>query len=181
MSQELVKTPQKNGGPYTKAERDKRRKEVYRLHMELGLPASRISQLMHINRATITADLKFLYRQIRQDTKDQHYFENAFAKQMLRLEGQRARLMEYLEKTPDVEKKVTIERTIAEIDFKILTSIEKSENTRLQFLCEVMEDVNESAKKLGLTDRFFTLETILRLPPEDYEKAWKIIKKGVRL
>ncbi|MGI0048744.1 MAG: hypothetical protein ACREAW_04315, partial [Nitrososphaera sp.] len=48
----LVK-PRKKFAPYTKAERLKRRKEVYRLHFELGVPAIRIADMMNVDKNTI--------------------------------------------------------------------------------------------------------------------------------
>ncbi len=47
-----LKLVAKKGGPYSKAERDRRRNEVYRLHFEYGYTARKISELMKVNRNT---------------------------------------------------------------------------------------------------------------------------------
>jgi len=42
---------EKKGGPYSKDEREKRQKEVFRLHFEYGYYATRIADLMKIKRS----------------------------------------------------------------------------------------------------------------------------------
>jgi hypothetical protein len=49
--------------PYTRSQRRKRRMEVYKLHFEHGMPATRIAQLMKVDRNTINNDLKILYHE----------------------------------------------------------------------------------------------------------------------
>ena len=47
--------------PFTRSQRIKRRMEVYKLHFKHGVPATRIAQLMKVDRNTINNDLKILY------------------------------------------------------------------------------------------------------------------------
>ena len=56
---------EKNGGPYSRDDREKRQNEVFRLHFEFGYPATRIAELMNINRNTINADIKYWYSTLR--------------------------------------------------------------------------------------------------------------------
>lgn len=56
--------PRKKFAPYTKAERLKRRKEVYRLHFELGIPAIRIADMMNVDKNTVNNDIQLLYREL---------------------------------------------------------------------------------------------------------------------
>ena len=49
--------------PFTRSQRRKRRIEVYKLHFEHGVPATRIAELMKVDRNTIDNDLKILYRE----------------------------------------------------------------------------------------------------------------------
>jgi hypothetical protein len=53
--------------PFTKAQRRKRRMEVYKLHFEHGVPATRIAELMKVDRNTINNDLKILYHEALND------------------------------------------------------------------------------------------------------------------
>ena len=78
--------------PFTKAQRKKRRTEVYRLHFENGMPATRIAELMNVDRNTINKDLKFLYRQALNDYNlDDMSIDDILEKQFVRLETQRDR------------------------------------------------------------------------------------------
>ena len=60
-NENIVKHRQKKA-PHTKIQRKERRDEVYRLHFDNGMPATRIALLMKIDRNTINNDLKILYR-----------------------------------------------------------------------------------------------------------------------
>ncbi len=106
---QLVSTRQ--GGPYSRGQRRKRRKEVFRLHFEQGLPATKIAELMHVNRNTINDDIRFLYRKLAGDLEGQD-FDGYFSKQLVRLEIQRSRIMGYLSQTQDLDKKLAIEKTV---------------------------------------------------------------------
>jgi hypothetical protein len=53
--------------PFTRSQRRKRRMEVYKLHFEHGIPATRIAELMKVDRNTINNDLKILYREALND------------------------------------------------------------------------------------------------------------------
>jgi hypothetical protein len=57
----LVK-PRKKFVPYTKVERVRRRKEVYRLHFELGIHAVKIAEMMKVDKNTVNNDIQLLYR-----------------------------------------------------------------------------------------------------------------------
>jgi len=62
----LVRPRQNNRqkfAPFTRSQRRKRRMEVYKLHFEHGVPATRIAELMKVDRNTINNDLKILYRE----------------------------------------------------------------------------------------------------------------------
>src|SRR6266498_1146252 len=79
--------------PFTKAQRRKRRMEVYKLHFEHGVPATRIAELMKVDRNTINNDLKILYREALTDYSPHDMsLDDILQKQLLRLESQRDRL-----------------------------------------------------------------------------------------
>ena len=53
--------------PYTKSQRRLRRAKVYKLHFEYGMPATRIAEIMKVDRNTINNDLKVLYQKALSD------------------------------------------------------------------------------------------------------------------
>lgn len=109
----------KKGGPYTKKEQDERRKEVYRLHFEFGYSAVKIADLMKINRNTINTDINFLYSQLSKQWKG--YDTNSLIiKQVQRLELQRSRLYEELDKQEKSSDKLIIEKLLFQIDNRLI-------------------------------------------------------------
>jgi hypothetical protein len=153
----LVK-PRQKFAPYTKAQRKKRRVEVYKLHFEYGLPATKISELMMVDRNTINSDLKFLYHQALSDYNlNDMSLEDILEKQLVRLETQRDRLGIYLSDSKDVATKVTIERLIADIDFRTLAAIEKINHNTGQFWDQIIRAVNKIAESHNLSIRYTSL------------------------
>ena len=168
----LFKTSQKSGGPYTKAERAKRRKEVSRLHLEVGLPATAIAEAMKINRNTINDDLRLLYRDIANEAPE---YTEYFHKQMARLELQRSRVLDYLPHTESIEDKLAIERLVAEIDFRMLGTATKVEYSNVSFWNNVKKTYNLVAEKKGLNYRiasFFELLEISTLARKDLDELY---------
>ena len=150
--------PRQKFAPSTSTERKKRRMEVYKLHFEHGMPATKISDLMQVNRNTINNDLKFLYRQALNDyNPDNMTLDDILEKQLIRLETQRDRLGIYLSDAKDVTNKVTIERLIANIDFRVLTVVEKINHNTIQFADAIIKAVNKIAENKKLDARFTTL------------------------
>ena len=144
--------------PFTEAERKKRRTEVYKLHFENGMPATRIAQHMNVDRNTINNDLKFLYRQALNDHNlDEMSLDDILDKQLVRLEAQRDRLGLYLSDAKDVTNKVTIERLIADIDFRILTAVEKISHNTGQFWDQIIRAANKIAENNNLRIRYTSL------------------------
>ena len=144
--------------PFTRAERKRRRFEVYKLHFEHGMPATKISELMKVDRNTINNDLKFLYRQALNDYNlEDMSLDDILEKQLVRLEAQRDRLGIYLSDAKDVTNKVTIKRLIADIDFRVLTAVEKINHNTLQFYDEIIKAVNKIAENKKLDVRFTSL------------------------
>jgi len=151
--------------PFTKAERERRRTEVYKLHFENGMPATRIALLMNVDRNTINKDLKFLYRQAFKNdyNLDDMSLDDILEKQLIRLETQRDRLGAYLTDANDVNTKITIERLIADIDFRILTAIEKINHSSNRFLDEILKNVNKMAEINNLKLRYTSLYELRKI------------------
>jgi len=122
------------------------------------MPATRISELMKVDRNTINNDLKFLYRKALSDYNlDNMSLNDILEKQLVRLEAQRDRLGIYLSDAKDVTNKVTIERLIADIDFRVLTATEKINHNTVQFYDEIIKAVNKIVENKKLDVRFTSL------------------------
>jgi DNA-binding CsgD family transcriptional regulator len=70
MESNLVRPRQNKFSPYTKIQKKERRDEVYKLHFEHGMPATRIAELRKVDRNTINNDLKILYKKAIREGSD---------------------------------------------------------------------------------------------------------------
>ena len=112
------KTDKPRGGPYTKKNRLHRRKEVYRLHFELGYSAIKIADFMNINRNTISSDIRFWYSELYKNWNTD-VIKFWLIKQVDRLETQRTRQIGDLAKCNDPKIKLSYERMIFDIDSRL--------------------------------------------------------------
>ena len=98
----------KNGGPYTKNDRKKRRDEVFRLHMSQGYSAVKISQILKVNRHTIDSDIAYGYSILAKDW-DRGDINSWLMKQIYRLEELRAELKRLVKEKskPASEEEIT--------------------------------------------------------------------------
>jgi hypothetical protein len=120
--------------------------EVYKLHFEHGVPATRIAGLMKVDRNTINNDLKILYREALTDySPEDMSLDDILQKQLLRVETQRDRLGLYLCQAKDINNKIAIERLIADIDFKLIAAIEKIYHNESIFWDEILKKINKIA------------------------------------
>ena len=110
----MVLVQDKKGGPYTKDERIKRQNEVQRLHFEYGYSASKISEMMKINRNTINDDIKHLYSNIREEIRQDS--EELILRQIGRLESQRTRIVKSI---IEEEYNIKNEKLLLDVDAKI--------------------------------------------------------------
>jgi DNA-binding CsgD family transcriptional regulator len=163
--------------PYTKIQRKERRNEVYKLHFEHGMPATRIAELMKVDRNTINNDLKILYNKAITDHNPDMSFDDIINKQLLRLETQRDRLGLYLCNTNDINSKITIERLIADIDFKVIAVIDKINQNIVQHSNAVIEHVNKIAKNENLQTRYTSLFELYRISIDSRQDLDKLKEK----
>ena len=154
-------------GPYSKQELEKRRTEVYRLHFEYGYSARKIAELMKINRNTINGDIKHWYSKIGKSNDIQP--ESSVFPILERLDIQRTRIREYLDKTSDISEKIAIEKMILDVDYKILNIRQKmSETSRtvmdfaIKFLNEHLESTNQKERYLTFDQKIATSESAIR-------------------
>ncbi len=101
----------KKGGPYTKQEIIDRKNEAYRLHFEYGYSARKIADLMKVNRNTINSDIDYWYSKIVDNTNEVDP-SCAIMINIQRLDIQRSRLREQLDKTETFQEKLALERLI---------------------------------------------------------------------
>lgn len=106
---------EKKGGPYSKSEREKRQREVTRLHFENGYSASKIAEMMKINRNTINADIKNLYSNIKEEIKQDS--EDLILRQIGRLDAQRSRIIKNI--TENKIDDIRYEKMLLDVDQKI--------------------------------------------------------------
>jgi transposase len=119
---------EKIGGPYTKQEQETRKEQVFELHFEQGISAVQIAKILGVNRNTITKDIQILYSKLREDKPE--YGKNWLDKQLFRLESQRTRLQQILQKEIALKDTLQIEKSITYIDLSIAGIIVKIETAR---------------------------------------------------
>ncbi len=113
---------EKNGGPYTKSQQEKRRNQVYELHFEKSQPASHIAEELGVNRNTINDDIKYWYSELASEF-EQLDVKNLMLRQHARMELQRTRLVARLEKEQNINIVMKIERMIFDLDCTIAKMI----------------------------------------------------------
>lgn len=175
-NQKLDSQITKKGGPYTQTQRDQRRQEVYRLHFEYGYPARKIAELMKVNRNTVNGDVDYWYSKIYKNTKAIDP-EPAIIINLQRLEIQRSRLREQLDKTKSFQEKLALERMMYDIDCKILhTYIRVSESVR-RISDLSTEKLNDWLKENKKTERYVTFFDTISVSEKARERISKIIKE----
>jgi len=169
-------TRRKKGGPYTKQEIIDRKNEVHRLHFEYGYSARKIADLMKVNRNTINGDIDYWYSKIVQNF---NMFDPAYGimVNLQRLDIQRSRLREQLDKTETFQEKLALERLILEIDSRILNTHYKLTNSTRNLLDYSTEVMNDWLKENKKDVRFLTLSDKISVSKKAREKINKIINQ----
>jgi len=160
-------------GPYTKHELEKRRNEVYRLHFEYGYSARKIAELMKINRNTINGDIKYWYSKISKSNDIQP--ESSVFPILERLDIQRTRIREYLDKTSDISEKITIEKMLLDLDYKIVNIHQKMSETSRTVMDFAIKFLNEHLESTNQKERYLTFEQKLATSESAIKKINKII------
>jgi hypothetical protein len=171
----------KKFAPFTRSQRRKRRMEVYKLHFEHGVPATRIAEMMKVDRNTINNDLKILYREALTDYSPENMsLDDIVQKQLLRLESQRDRLCLYLCDQKDVDTKKAIERLIADIDFRLIGVIEKINHNATRFWDEILKGINKVAEMKKLDMRYTSLLELHKISIESRKSLNKIREEALK-
>lgn len=169
----------RQGGPYSAGQRRSRRQEVFKLHFEQGLPAIKIADLMKINRNTINEDIKWLYTEMTNDL-DGDEFNGYFAKQVVRLETQRARLFAYLSDAKELDQKLAIERQLADMDFRLASMTTKYNQSQLAFWDEVAKKVNQLAESHKIEGRFTSVFELYKISVASRKGLNKLLEEADR-
>jgi len=169
-------TRRKKGGPYTKQEIIDRKNEVHRLHFEYGYSARKIADLMKVNRNTINGDIDYWYSKIVQNF---NMFDPAYGimVNLQRLDIQRSRLREQLDKTETFQEKLALERLMLEIDSRILNTHYKLTNSTRTIIDYSTERMNDWMKENKKDNRFLTLFDRVSVSKKAIEKINNIIKQ----
>ena len=150
----IVKHSRKLKAPYSKAERIERRKEVFRLHLELGYPGSEIAHLMKRDPNTIYSDIHAILKRLYKESKG-FDSEDWFIKQLTRLELERGKLVKLQEShKEDFDKVITVKKLILDIDTKISNLVirtrdvkEDTEKFMVQVFNHLIDEFNKKEYK----------------------------------
>lgn len=164
----------RKGGRYGKKNRQERRNEVYRLHFSLGYSARKIADLMKINRNTINNDVRFLYSQLKKNL-DEIDSESLIMKQALRMEEQRIRLLEQLEKTESLDSKLSLEKMILDGDSRLSNIYLKLADAEKTMFDVALATLNEWLENMELDIRAVREKDLRKLSKPTYDKITKLI------
>ena len=164
----------KKGGPYNKKDRLARRNEVYRLHFEYGYFAVKIAEIMGVNRNTINGDIDYWYSKINSNifNPEQRVLAN-----IERLESQRTRLREELDRKTESQEKIALERLIYEVDSKILQICFKLGESSHRIHKLATNWLNDFLKKKGKDERYMTFLDTISVSEKARQRIRKIINE----
>lgn len=148
----------KKGGPYTKQEQDERRKQVYQLHFEQGKSAVKIAEILNVSRNTINEDIRFWYTQLAREIGEDN-LSSKMASLIHRLELQRSRLQEKLEKLENFDERLSVERLLFDIESrlmqyvgKILVTSKSVSSSKVEAAQIPEDDIKQLVRELILED-----------------------------
>ncbi len=170
------KFTKKIGCPYTKQERQKRLDEVYKLYFMFGYPAKKIAELMKVNRHAIESDIKLIYKKLGEQifTPDSNGW---ITRQFERLEFQRSRLLESLYSEDYLDRKLSIERLILEIDNRIMHYTMNAFNNEIVIWSRVSKMLNDFAGRKKLGTRWYSPFELIEITAKQQERIDKILKE----
>lgn len=142
------------------------------------MPATRIAELMKLDRNTLNNDLKILYNEALNDYNPGMSLDDIIDKQLVRLETQRDRLCLYLSDARDVNDKIAIERLITGIDFKLVAAIEKVKHNSDRFWDEITKKANKLAEVNKMDIRYTSLFELRKIST-DSRKSLNKLKEEV--
>jgi len=171
----VLKQDIRKGGPYSKAQRTKRRNEIFKLHFDYGYSSVQISEMMKVNRNTINSDINFWYGRLSKEWNS-YDIDSWCMKQMHRMETQRTRLMEQLQQE-NLHDTLAIEKMIFDIDTKITqTAIKISTSQQVQSDSRI-NTLNNWAKEHKIDVSFIKSLDVAKVRRKTGEKIHKLLKE----
>lgn len=163
-------------GPHSKQDKEARRMEVYRYHFDYGYSGRKIAEMIKIHRNTVNGDIEFWYSKIAGSINIFNP-ESAVLVSLQRLEIQRTRLREQLDKTNSQQEKVSIERLITDIESKILYTRHRLVESIRRLSDLSIESLNDWLKENKKDGRYITLFDKIKVSSKAHEKIERIIKE----
>ncbi len=167
---------EKKGGPYSTKDRKLRREKVADLYFDRGLSVVNIARTLDVNRNTVSKDVNYCFLQL---SKEYFGFESSAIcmAQFHRMEIQRARLVDLLNKSLEFKDRLALERMLTNIENKIMQaalkiSSNKENNTRTARII-----YNSWAKEQNPTFRGIPDYNLRRVSVEAYDKIAKIMEE----
>ena len=168
--------PKKNGGRYTKQEKQKRQDKVYKLHFDYGYSARKIAKLIQVSKNTINNDVSYWYSKI---GENHNIFnpESAVINNLERLELQRSRLREQLDNATTFQEQLALEHLIYDIDCKILHTYQKLTDSVIRVWNFSAERLNDWMKEKKKPERFMTMFSKISVSEKAHKRIDEIIKE----
>lgn len=133
--------------------------------------------MMNVNRNTVNGDIHYWYGILSKEWES-YDIEAWHMKQVHRLESQRTRLFQELEKTTETTVKLSIERMILDIDIKMTNFVSKSVYTQDWLRDRSVAWINKWAKENNSKYRLLDANAAWYTSEEITEKVRKLIHDG---
>jgi len=164
----------KKGGPYPKHVKKQRRDEVFKLHFDYGYSARKIADMMKISRNTISSDISYCYSQVQKE-ESRISIDDYLNKLFYRLELQRTRCIENMEKIKDSDNISSFEKMIFDIDCKLVQILMKLQTSNQSNYDTVMNILNHYLEKNGSKERYCLWGDTLRVSPQTRKKIRELV------
>jgi len=162
-------------GPYSKQDKQSRRNEVLKLHFEYGYSARKIADMMNMSRNTVNSDVNYWYSKLEQEFESVSV-DACMAKITNRLESQRSRLREELDKASNLSEKISIDKMLLDIDNKLIQFFIKMKASDNEVYDLATKRLNEWMKEKKYDHRFMTMRSLYSFSFQTFEKITRIIK-----
>jgi len=173
---EIKQVDKKKGGPYSAKERKIRRHKVAELFFEKGYDALTISRMLDVNRNTITNDLKVCFSQLSNE-HDGFDIGAIVMTQFHRMEIQRRRLVDLLNKTLEFHDRLTLERMISDIDNRVQQGAIRVDSSSTNVVKLAVGVFNRWAKEQNPTFQGFSTNSLRIVSVVAREKIDKIMEE----
>jgi len=169
----------KKGGPYTKYEKEKLQEKVYEYYFDYGYSERKISVITKITRGTVSRYVNSWYKTA---VKNQSFITHGLdiLASLERLEMQRARKREELDKTVVFKERMALDRFIFDIESKILSTNQRLYESSVSIEDRVIFDLNTWMKQNGFQERYLEMFDKMKVSTDALEKINKIIEEDAK-